>query len=61
MLSRIRLVPRVICEGLRLKSAISCHLGEPRLHFILAYHMFDKIVMLDTFHGSTDETLTSRH
>ena len=60
MLSRIGLVPRVIREGLGLKAAISCHLGEPRLYFIPAYHMFDEIVFVDTFHGSTNEALTIR-
>ena len=38
MLSRIGLVPRVIREGLELKAAISCHLGELGASFILTYH-----------------------
>ena len=61
MLSRIGLVSRVIREGLGLKVAISCHLGETGLYFISAYHMFDEIVLMDTFHGSINEALISRH
>ena len=38
MLSRIRLVLRVIHEGLGLKAAISCHLGELGASFIPSYH-----------------------
>ena len=38
MLSMIGLVPRVIREGLGLKAAISCHLGELGAYFILTYH-----------------------
>ena len=60
MLSRIVLVPRAIREGLGLKAIISCHSGEPGLPFILSYHVIDEIVLVDTFHGSTDKALTSR-
>ena len=60
MLSRIGLVPRVIREGLGLKVAISCHLGENGASCILAYHVIDEIVLVDTAHGSTDEALTSK-
>ena len=49
MLSRIGLVPRVIREGLGLKAAISCHLGELGASFILAHHVIDEIVMVDNF------------
>ena len=38
MLSRIGLVSRVIREGLGLKAAISCHLGELGASFIPSYH-----------------------
>ena len=61
MLSRIGLELRVIREGLGLKAAISCHLGELGASFILAYHIIDEIVLVDNFHGSTNEALTSRH
>ena len=44
MISRIGLVPRVIREGLRLKSAIlSCHLGELGASFIPSYHEIHEI------------------
>ena len=45
MPSRIGLVPRVIREGLGLKVAISCHLGELGSSFILSYHEIDEIVI----------------
>ena len=61
MLSRIGLVLRVIREGLGLKAAISCHLGELGTSFILVYHVIDEIALVDTFYGSTDEALTSKH
>ena len=60
MLSRIGLVPRVIREGFGLKAAISCHLGELGASFISSYHEIDEIVLVDIFHRSTDEALTSR-
>ena len=56
MLSRIGLVTRVIREGLRLKAAISCHLGELGASFILTYHMIDEIVLVDTFRDPWIET-----
>ena len=45
MLSRIGLVPRIIREGLGLKVAISCHLGELRSSFIPSNHEIDEIVI----------------
>ena len=60
MLSRIGLVPRVSCKGLGLKAVISCHLGEPRASFIPSYHEMMRLLLVDTFHGSTDEALTSK-
>ena len=60
MLSRIGLVSRVIREGLALKAIISCHLGELGASFIPSYHTINEIVLVDTFHGSMDEALTSR-
>ena len=56
MLSRIRLVPRVIREGLGLKAAISCHLVELGASFILAYHVIDEIVLVDTLSDPQIET-----
>ena len=57
MLSRIGLVPRVIREGLGLKAAISCHLGELGIPFIPSYH---EIVIDGYIHGFPEEALTSR-
>ena len=57
MLSRIGLVPRAIYEGLGLKVAISCHLGELGTSFILMYHVIDEIVLVDTFRDPRIETL----
>ena len=45
MLSRIGLVPRTIREGLGLKAAISCHLGELGASFIPLYREIDEIVI----------------
>ena len=45
MLSRIGLVPRVIREGLGLKAAISCYLGEIRASFIPSHHEIVEIVI----------------
>ena len=62
MLSRIGLVPKVIREGLGLKAAISCHLGELETSFISLYHEIDEIVIgeyLLWIHGWG--VLTSRH
>ena len=53
-------MPRVIRKGLGLKAAISRHLEELGASFILSYHEIDEIVLVDTFHGSIDEALTSR-
>ena len=60
MLSRIGLVPRVVCEGLGLKAKISCHLGELGASFVLSYHELLRLLLVDTFYGSMDEVLTSR-
>ena len=56
MLSRIALVPRAIREGLGLKAAISCHLGELGASFILTYHVIDEIILVDTFTDPWIET-----
>ena len=47
---------RVIREGLELKATISCHLGELGASFILAYHVIDEIVLVDTFRDPQIET-----
>ena len=54
MLSRIGLVLRVIREGLGLKVAILCHLGEPGASFVPSYHEINEIVIggyLSWIHG----------
>ena len=51
MLSRIGLVPRVIREGLALKAAISCHLGELGAPFVPSYHEIIIGEFLSWIHG----------
>ena len=57
----LAIVPGVVREGLGSKAAISCLVEELRTFFIPAYHEIDEIVLVETFHGSMDETLFSRH
>ena len=60
MLSRIGLVPRVICEILGLKAAILCHVGELGVYFILSYHEIDEIVIGAYLLWIYNEALTNR-